>query len=240
MKKAIKEGEHIIVLDDFPIRWKGKSDISENDYYNFGFKDFIEPPLLDGQVYGELYEDLVEDNFSIEVVVYPTFTDLQKLGEKIQDPITKVFTYTVLDKSAEDVANEIFAIESALQIAKGLLIIKFESDTDSLIKEIVGERAFEYQLAETEAIAFKAAGYPDNDVPASVSSDAIANNYSNTIACDLILTMATNWRGVQTALRANRLMSKAQVKNAITEEELQTTESNWNFFLEGIRQQIVG
>jgi len=130
-------------------------------------------------------------------------------------------------------------IDLHLDKRKNKLILKFETGTDNLIKKIVGERAFEYTLAETEAIAFKAAGYPENDVPASVSSDAIANNYSNTIACDLILTMATNWRGVQTALRANRLMSKAQVKNAITEEELNTIESAWNEFLAYIKQQII-
>ena len=66
----------------------------------------------------------------------------------------------------------------------------------------------------------------------------IANNYSNTIACDLILTMATNWRGVQTALRAQRLLSKANTKNALTTEELNSIEAGWNEFLTYIKQQI--
>jgi hypothetical protein len=52
--------------------------------------------------------------------------------------------------------------------------------------------------------------------------------------------MATNWRGVQTALRANRLMSKANTKNATTIVELNTVESTWNTFLDNIRQQITG
>ena len=164
--------------------------------------------------------------------VAPVYTNLQYLGEVFYDSASDTYTFPVIDKTQEE-------IDAEFANRKTSLISKFERDTDNLIKEIVGERAFEYELAEMEAMAFKAAGYPKDNVPASVSSDAIANNYSNTIACDLILTMATNWRGVQTALRANRLMSKAQVKNATTEEELNTIESVWNEFLAYIKQQII-
>jgi hypothetical protein len=163
--------------------------------------------------------------------VVPVYTNLQYLGEVFYDSASDTYTFPVIDKTQEE-------IDAEFANRKTSLIGKFERDTDNLIKEIVGERAFEYELAETEAIAFKSAGYPKNDVPASVSSDAIANNYSNTIACDLILTMATNWRGVQTVLRANRLLAKANTKNALTIEELNTVEATWNTFLDNIRQQI--
>ena len=89
-----------------------------------------------------------------------------------------------------------------------------------------------------KSISIKQAGYPDNDVPASISSDAIANGYSNTIACDIILDMANNWRSVQMALRSNRLLAKANTKNATTNEELDVAEQTWDGFLAYIKQQI--
>ncbi len=163
--------------------------------------------------------------------VVPVYTNLQRLGDLYFDTVSDTYTFPVIDKIQEE-------IDAEFANRKTSLISKFERDTDNLIKEIVGERAFEYELAEMEAMAFKAAGYPDTNVPASVSSDAIANNYSNTIACDLILTMATNWRGVQTALRAQRLLSKANTKNALTADELNVIEAGWDVFLAYIKQQI--
>ena len=165
--------------------------------------------------------------------IVPVYTNLQYLGDVYFDTMSDTYTFPIIDKTQEE-------IDAEFADRKTSLISKFERDTDNFIKEIVGERAFEYQLAETEAIAFKAAGYPDTNVPASVSSDAIANNYSNTIACDLILTMATNWRGVQTALRAQRLLSKANTKNALTDDELNVVAVDWDVFLAYIKQQITG
>lgn len=129
-------------------------------------------------------------------------------------------------------------IDAKIENRKTNLILKYEADTDELIKSIVGERSNEYEIAEQEAIIFKQAGYPDNDVPASISSDAIANGYSNTIACDIILDMANNWRSVQMALRSNRLLAKANTKNATTNEELDVAEQTWDGFLSYIKQQI--
>mgnify|MGYP003625193012 CR=1 FL=1 len=115
----------------------------------------------------------------------------------------------------------------------------FEYDTDNLIKEVVGGRANEYLLAEEEATVFKAAGYPDLDVPPSVSSDAIASGRTNTEACDLILTMATNWRKAQADLRANRLLSKAKVKAATDVSDIPLIKAAWDEFLMTLRSQII-
>ena len=118
-------------------------------------------------------------------------------------------------------------ISSELLEAKTESILKINADTDALIKEVIGERANEYEIAEKEAATFKAAGYPSTDVPSSVSSDAIANGRTNQEACDLIITMSTDWRTMQAALRANRLLVKAKVKNATDIAELAIIELDW-------------
>jgi len=149
-----------------------------------------------------------------------------------------IFTYNngvwgVLNQARYD---EILASELAEEKTKAVL--KFESDTDNLIRSVVGERANEYLVAEEEAIAFKDAGYPNLEVPSSVSSDAIANGYSNTVACDAILVMATNWRTMQASLRSNRLMSKAQVKAVTLVSEIDPIKATWNEFLVILKSQI--
>jgi hypothetical protein len=128
--------------------------------------------------------------------------------------------------------DEILASE--LVEAKSKAVLKFESDTDVFIKSIVGERAGEYELAEKEAISFKESGYI-GDVPSSVSSDAIANGHSNQIACDNILEMATNWRTMQSQLRENRLLSKANVKKSKTVSEIGVIQIDWRRFLSSLK-----
>ena len=115
----------------------------------------------------------------------------------------------------------------------------FEYDTDNLIKEVVGQRANEYLLAEEEATVFKAAGYPDLNVPLSVSSDALANGRTPTEACDLILAMAANWRKAQADLRANRLLAKAKVKAATDASDIPLIKATWDEFLMTLRSQII-
>ena len=153
----------------------------------------------------------------------------QVLGDWIKTDTT--ITREVINKTVEKIAEE---LENAITVA----IRGFESDTDNLIRSVVGERANEYLVAEEEAIAYKSAGYPDTDVPSSVSSDAIANGHSNTVACDNIIVMATNWRAMQVALRAQRLLSKAQVKAVTLVSEIAPIKATWSGFLVELKSQI--
>lgn len=163
-------------------------------------------------------------------VVEPIYdSNTQVLGEWYETD-TQILR-VVIDKTPEVLASE-------LELRKVQLVAKYESDTDNLINTVVGNRAQEYQLAEEEAIAFKAAGYPDTDVPVSISSDAFANGRTNTEACDLILLMADNWRTAQMSLRSNRLLSKAQTKAAVDMASLDTIVQAWDAFLEYLRTQI--
>jgi len=168
----------------------------------------------------------------IREVEYHTKTDYQKYGEPYLDENTDKILFTIMDKSEEEINIELINRKSDL-------IKEFESDTDELVKQTVGERGEEYRIAEEEATAFKTAGYPETDVPQSISSDAIAKNYSNVEACDLILTMAANWRAIQASVRAKRLLSKEQVRNSTTLEETRGILEEWKAFVEVVKAQIV-
>ena len=156
--------------------------------------------------------------------------DAQNLSE--WDDSGAVIAKLVTDKTVEVISDE-------LANAKTNAIRGFEYDTDNLIKEVVGERANEYLLAEEEATVFKAAGYPDLDVPNSVSSDALASGRTNTEACDLILAMAASWRKAQADLRANRLLAKAKVKAATDVSDIPLIKAAWDEFLMTLRSQII-
>ena len=156
--------------------------------------------------------------------------DTQNLSE--WDDSGAVIAKLVTDKTVEVISNE-------LANAKTNAIRSFEYDTDNLIKEVVGQRANEYLLAEEEATVFKAAGYPDLNVPLSVSSDALANGRTPTEACDLILAMAANWRKAQADLRANRLLAKAKVKAATDVSDIPLIKAAWDEFLMTLRSQII-
>lgn len=156
--------------------------------------------------------------------------DTQNLSE--WDDSGAVIAKLVTDKTVEVISNE-------LANAKTNAIRSFEYDTDNLIKEVVGQRANEYLLAEEEATVFKAAGYPDLNVPLSVSSDALANGRTPTEACDLILAMAANWRKAQADLRANRLLAKAKVKAATDASDIPLIKATWDEFLVTLRVQII-
>lgn len=199
--------------------------------YQKYIKDSQTKELFGRHIDGLKYADdatLVELGF--KDVIEPTKTVDQKFGEW-HETETEITRY-VINKTPEDIVIE-------FESSKIQAIARFESDTDELIRSVVGERSNEYELAEQEAIAFKAGGYVDVDVTPSISSDAIANGRTNIEACDLILSMATNWRAAQVALRTNRLLAKANAKNATTQAELDNVERTWNTFKNHIKIQII-
>lgn len=162
----------------------------------------------------------------IEVIATPE----QILGDWYETE-TEITRY-VTDKTPEVIADELVQ-------RKANAVLRFEADTDDLIRQVVGERSNEYEIAEQEATAFKAAGYPEFDVPFSVSSDAVANGRTSQEACDLILLMAENWRAVQGILRSKRLMTKAQIKQITVEADADVIITEWDEFINSLRAQIL-
>lgn len=92
-------------------------------------------------------------------------------------------------------------------------LVKIDADTDALYGAVLGNRAQEYALAETDAQAYKTAGYTGT-APSSVQSWATAKGWMPAQAADNILLTAAQWRGAQTVIRASRLARKEEVRLA--------------------------
>jgi hypothetical protein len=116
-------------------------------------------------------------------------------------------------------------------------ILQVDTDTDALIKAAVGERLNEYNLAEKEALAYKAAGYTGT-VPTSVSSWATVKGWTATQAADSILSAAEILLSAQQAIRANRLLAKETARTATDIAELDTIKATWGGFLAAIKAQL--
>ena len=89
----------------------------------------------------------------------------------------------------------------------------------------------EYVLAESDAKAYKSAGYTGT-VPDSVASWASAKGETATWATDDILTTARGWRQAQSAIRATRLTCKEQARTAT---DLAPVVAQWAGFVVAIK-----
>ena len=89
----------------------------------------------------------------------------------------------------------------------------------------------EYVLAESDAKAYKAAGYTGT-VPDSVASWASAKGQTATWAADDILTTATGWRQAQSSIRATRLTCKEQARAA---NDVAPVAAQWAAFVVAIK-----
>jgi hypothetical protein len=114
---------------------------------------------------------------------------------------------------------------------RAALLKKIDADTDAIYLAVQGNRGPEYQLAETDAIAYKAAGYTGT-VPASVQSWATAKAQTAQWSADDILTTATAWRGAQASIRANRLARKEAARTA---SDLSPVTTQWDGFVKAIK-----
>ena len=121
--------------------------------------------------------------------------------------------------------------------ARAAFILQIDADTDSLIRSVIGERGSEYELAEKEAAAFKAAGYPVT-VPSSVSAWATAKGWTAKAAADSIIATAANWRSAQSTLRAERLLRKEQARTAVDAAALDVVMAQWAAFLAALKAQL--
>lgn len=116
-------------------------------------------------------------------------------------------------------------------------LARIDADTDVIYGAMLGNRAEEYTLAANEAQAFKAAGY-SGAVPGSVQSWATAKGWTPTQAADDILATAAQWIGAQSAIRAQRLLRKEQVRTATDAAGITAAMAAWAGFVAYMRGQL--
>lgn len=117
-------------------------------------------------------------------------------------------------------------------------IKQVDSDADAVIAAVIGNRGGEYELAEKEALAYAAAGYPASPVPGTVLSEAIPKGLTNTQAATNILNQATAWREAQLDLRDARIARKFEASNAANGAELDAIKTTWASFLVALKAQL--
>ena len=136
--------------------------------------------------------------------------------------------------------EEVAALEAAaiadFPNVKANFIRSVKQEAGTLTQRVLSGLESEYELAEGEAAAYKAAGYPATPIPSSVQ-DEIASKAAKgitvtaTVACDTILAAATGWREAQSALRRNRLTIASAADVAADAAALNVVRKQWADFV---------
>lgn len=120
---------------------------------------------------------------------------------------------------------------------KAAFILQIDTDADALIRAVIGERASQYEGAERESLAYKAAGYT-GAVPPKVQAWATANNQTATWASDSQIATAEAWRSAENALYAKRLLLKETARGAVDAAGLDDSKAQWSSFMSALRLQL--
>lgn len=121
--------------------------------------------------------------------------------------------------------------------AQTAFIIQIDTDADALIRAVIGERASQYEGAERESLAYKAAGYTGT-VPPKVQAWATAKNQTATWAADSQIATAEDWRSAENALYAKRLLLKETARTAVDVAELDNIKANWTAFITALKTSL--
>lgn len=118
----------------------------------------------------------------------------------------------------------VFPPPPSLDQIKADLCARIDREADAARLKIAGDplRVIEYQKAEEEAAAYKAAGYTGT-VPPMVLSWAEAKGWTSQQATDDILAVAAAWRQALYSLRDIRLKGKESVKAEADDAGAHTT-----------------
>lgn len=131
--------------------------------------------------------------------------------------------------------------------AKTAFILQVKAEAGQLTSQVLKGLESEYELAEKEATAYKAAGYPAATatvpLPGSVKSEinskaAKGVTVTATVACDTILSAATGWRGAQASLRDKRLTTTSAAEVAVDAAALDTLKASWTAFMVALKTSL--
>ncbi|CAB4163229.1 hypothetical protein UFOVP814_12 [uncultured Caudovirales phage] len=128
-------------------------------------------------------------------------------------------------------------IPEDFQTRKTNLIKQVDAQVDAIMRDCIGERATEYQRAETQARAYKAAGYTGT-APTTVRVWAETKAWTNRQAADDIIAQADAWVTAQDAIRENRLKTKEALRVAANDAQLAAAQTAWGGFVSYIRNAL--
>lgn len=127
------------------------------------------------------------------------------------------------------------AFQKSVADVKAELIARIDADVDAIYAAVIGNRSDEYNAANADATAYKAAGYT-GAIPASVQSWAAAKAWTATQAADDILTAAAHLTALRDTIRAQRLAKKEAARTAANQAALDTVAAQWATALATIRE----
>ncbi len=132
---------------------------------------------------------------------------------------------------------------TVLTVAKAAFILQVKAEAGQLTAQVLKGLESEYELAEKEATAYKAAGYPATPIPSSVQSEVNSKaakgvTITSTVACDTILSAATGWRGAQSSLRDKRLTTTSAAEVAVDAAGLDSIKAQWATFMTALRTSL--
>lgn len=128
-------------------------------------------------------------------------------------------------------------LTSKISEIKNSIISSIDTGVDLIYAKTIGNRTTEYQLAETDASTYASNGYTGT-VPSTVSVWAQINGWTPKQSADDILQTSSNWRAVQQTLRSQRLTTKDRIKKASTYTEIESIRSEWQVFIDVIKQHL--
>jgi hypothetical protein len=137
------------------------------------------------------------------------FTRAGRRDTEVAHYVDGAVVWTDIGQLVDTIAKSIAVIDSAADVARMEVITKQTNMP-------------EYVRAEVQARAFKAAGYPGDDVPRSVSSWSNAkhrDNWTPKDAADDIIATADAWYDLLETIRDLRLAAKEDVRHAANNDD---------------------
>lgn len=135
----------------------------------------------------------------------------------------------VLEVALEQAPGETLTLDQQIAMA----CHNIDRSVDEFIFRVIGNRAVEYLMAEQDAQAFKARGYPE-DVPVSILADMEAFGRTAQEATDAILAQASAWRSTLKALRGGRLKAKQDARKAASVDDLAFVLDGWQEMIDDL------
>jgi hypothetical protein len=178
----------------------------------------------------------------IEVDVSGSYYDQSKViwDERIDGKMPADADPNMTKVNGKLVVDEALVSESAerqLLDAKMSALVDVDLSNDDVVTAVIGRRDTEYLMAEKQAQAYIDAGYKGDTFP-YVDSWAQAKSVDQKWAADNIIETATAWRTIQADMRAKRLHSKEQIRNATAVDQIAAICEQWKQYVDIIKNQL--